>query len=124
MNQPTSTQPDHITNPRTYDHIDYDAPYNWRDDAACRRPDGTIDFALWFGPHVCSLACEGDSGCLASRDEPVRQRVARVNRAKAICAGCPVREECLDWALSMPEQVGIAGAKTERERSRIRAGRG
>ncbi len=38
--------------------------------------------------------------------------------AKAICAQCPVRQPCLDFALSLPqvEDRGIFGGTTERER--------
>jgi WhiB family redox-sensing transcriptional regulator len=39
----------------------------------------------------------------------------RVEVAKAVCSGCPVREPCLSWALSaLPD--GIAGGMTEGER--------
>ena len=36
--------------------------------------------------------------------------------AKAICAGCPVRAECLDFALAGSERFGIWGGLTEKER--------
>ncbi len=36
--------------------------------------------------------------------------------AKAICAGCPVRAECLDFALEGSERFGIWGGMTEKER--------
>jgi len=39
--------------------------------------------------------------------------------AKAICAQCPVREACLEWALSSREREGVWGGATERERRRI-----
>ena len=39
--------------------------------------------------------------------------------AKAICADCPVREQCLDHAMRAPEQYGIWGGKTPRERRRM-----
>ncbi|MGI8492632.1 MAG: WhiB family transcriptional regulator [Acidimicrobiales bacterium] len=39
--------------------------------------------------------------------------------AKAICAGCTVREACLDWALRTREKDGIWGGSTERERRRM-----
>jgi WhiB family transcriptional regulator, redox-sensing transcriptional regulator len=39
--------------------------------------------------------------------------------AKAICAGCPVRQMCLDFALSNRERDGVWGGATERERRRI-----
>lgn len=38
--------------------------------------------------------------------------------SKAICAGCPVRPDCLEYALADPELVGVwAGRRWERERS-------
>lgn len=40
--------------------------------------------------------------------------------AKAICAGCAVRAECLEHALAKPEKFGIWGGLSERERRRIR----
>jgi WhiB family redox-sensing transcriptional regulator len=40
--------------------------------------------------------------------------------AKAICAMCPVRAECLDYALTNGERFGIWGGLSERERRRIR----
>lgn len=38
------------------------------------------------------------------------------NRAKAVCAGCPVRTECLAQALDSRIEHGIWGGMTERER--------
>lgn len=40
--------------------------------------------------------------------------------AKAVCAGCLVRGECLDFALSGPERFGVWGGTSERERRRLR----
>jgi hypothetical protein len=40
--------------------------------------------------------------------------------AKAVCATCPVRVECLRWALDSQERFGIWGGTSERERRRIR----
>ncbi len=40
--------------------------------------------------------------------------------AKAICAGCPVRVECLEYALTHNERYGIWGGTSERERRRLR----
>ena len=39
---------------------------------------------------------------------------------KRICAGCPVREQCLDFAITENMQEGIWGGLTVRERGRIR----
>lgn len=40
-------------------------------------------------------------------------------QAKAICADCPVREQCLEHALRTPEQYGIWGGMTPQERRRV-----
>lgn len=44
---------------------------------------------------------------------------ADVAAAKAICRGCPVRDQCLSWALSTGEQWGIWGGHTSAERDRL-----
>ena len=38
------------------------------------------------------------------------------------CDGCPVRRECLEYALAADERYGIWGGKTPEERARGRAG--
>ena len=43
--------------------------------------------------------------------------------AKAICAGCPVRDICLEVALNNGEKFGIWGGLSERERRRLRNAR-
>lgn len=40
--------------------------------------------------------------------------------AKAICAGCDVRRECLDWAMKTNEQYGVWGGLSAPERRRLR----
>jgi WhiB family transcriptional regulator, redox-sensing transcriptional regulator len=64
--------------------------------------------------------CRGEAG----RDfyppfggERKRDRKARELRAKAICASCPVRAECLDHAVSSGERYGVWGGLTSDERS-------
>ena len=37
-----------------------------------------------------------------------------------ICRGCPVRFECLEYALEKPERDGIWGAMGEEDRARMR----
>jgi WhiB family transcriptional regulator, redox-sensing transcriptional regulator len=69
----------------------------WQLRAACRGPES----ALFFPPTY------------AERKE---ERDAREARAKSICAECPVRIECLDYALSIREPHGIWGGLTEAER--------
>lgn len=40
--------------------------------------------------------------------------------ARAVCARCEVRMQCLEYALKNKEQFGIWGGTSERERRRIR----
>lgn len=44
-----------------------------------------------------------------------------VARAKAVCAGCPVREACLEFALANDERWGVWGGTSERQRRAMRA---
>ena len=41
-------------------------------------------------------------------------------QAKRICRACPVREQCLSYAMDSPIDHGIWGGLTERERRRWR----
>lgn len=43
-----------------------------------------------------------------------------VKRAKELCSVCPVRAECLAFAMADPEMVGVFGGTTEREREAMR----
>ena len=69
----------------------------WAQLAACR---GT-ERALFFPPDVT---------------ERKEERQAREQRAKRICAGCAVRDECLTAALERREAHGVWGGLTELER--------
>jgi WhiB family redox-sensing transcriptional regulator len=44
-------------------------------------------------------------------------------RAKQLCSRCPVRAECLRYALAIPDLVGYWAGTNERERRRLRAAR-
>lgn len=46
-----------------------------------------------------------------------------VREAKAVCARCPVIEECLEWALAVPEKFGIFGGLSALERRQMRRAR-
>lgn len=41
-------------------------------------------------------------------------------QAKRVCAGCPVRAECLDYALVTNQRYGVWGGTSERERRALR----
>jgi WhiB family transcriptional regulator, redox-sensing transcriptional regulator len=66
-----------------------------------------------------------DSGVFfpPSTFEPKAERELREAKAKAICAGCLVRTECLDWALSTREPHGVWGGYSELERKQILHGK-
>ena len=50
---------------------------------------------------------------------PITEDEIDAAEAKAVCAVCPVRENCLEHALMNREREGIWGGATERERRRI-----
>ncbi|MCU1468294.1 MAG: transcription factor WhiB [Actinomycetia bacterium] len=66
----------------------------WQRFAECARNAGSVDF-------------------FPARGESVRD-------AKAVCAVCPVRDECLDFALRMKVAHGVWGGLSERERRTVR----
>ena len=74
--------------------------WGWQFDAACRGEDS----ALFFAPNYFEKRVE---------------KGAREARAKAICAGCPVREECLEYAVRIRETHGIWGGLNELERRQL-----
>lgn len=68
--------------------------YEWGDLAACRdAPDPDVFFPL------------------SGRSSP---------SARVFCQDCPVTEECLAHALSLPEKFGIWGGTSERERKSLK----
>jgi WhiB family redox-sensing transcriptional regulator len=73
------------------DHTD------WRHRAACRDEDPELFFPV-------------------SEMGPGARQVAQ---AKAVCARCPVRSECLSYALDTGLDYGIFGGTTEGERRKL-----
>ena len=53
-------------------------------------------------------------------DEAAEARDVREARAIAICRPCPARQPCLDHALSLPSQFGVAGGVGEERRTALR----
>lgn len=70
----------------------------WRRDAACR--DSAPD--LFFPIGATGLALD------------------QIDAAKAVCVRCPVREECLEFALETNQEAGVWGGTSEDERRQIR----
>jgi len=73
------------------------APEDWETRAACRGQSA----AIFFAP---------------THFERKEARAARERQAKAVCAACPVRKECLNYALRIREPHGIWGGLSEVER--------
>ncbi|GAC1375553.1 MAG: WhiB family transcriptional regulator [Acidimicrobiales bacterium] len=66
---------------------------NWRQRSACTGLDTEIFFP----------ASEAEAG-----------------PAKSVCATCPVRDECLEWAIQTRQEDGVWGGLTDTERRRLR----
>jgi WhiB family redox-sensing transcriptional regulator len=74
------------------------------------------NLASWWSRAACSTA-DPDLFFPISVSGPAVRQVAR---AKAICAGCQIRRECLGYALNSAAIQGIWGGTTEAERRRLR----
>ena len=72
-------------------------------------------FALVSGRWVQRAACRGHP---IARFFP--KGGATVGAAKAVCAECVVRRECLDYALAEPQLQGVWGGTSEAERRALR----
>jgi len=71
---------------------------DWRLEAACRSADPDLFFPV-------------------SESGPSIEQIAK---AKAVCAVCKVRRECLSFAMATRQAQGIWGGTTEAERRRGR----
>ena len=69
-----------------------DEPLAWQDSALCAETDPEIFFP---------------------------EKGGSTREAKKVCMACPVRTECLEYALEHDERFGIFGGLSERERRRI-----
>jgi len=80
---------------------------DWQADALCAKsPPGVT----WFP--------EGLPGGGVTSDT-----VKQIARAKAICAVCPAKEPCLEYALALRLQDGIWGGETTKSRRSINSQR-
>lgn len=82
------------------------------------------DLGAALGIDAQALAWQDQARCAeVGADLWHPEKGERTGMAKAICRGCPVRAECLEYALDINDQHGIYGGKTVRERDRIRRAR-
>jgi WhiB family transcriptional regulator, redox-sensing transcriptional regulator len=77
---------------------DMPRPYDWRDDALCAQTD----------PEVFHPVVKGSGS------------TKQAMQAKAICARCDVRTQCLEYALSADERYGVWGGLSESERRKFK----
>lgn len=70
----------------------------WRPLAACRDVDSDLFFPI------------GSTGNAA----------LEIERAKAVCADCPVQRPCLAFAIVTNQEFGVWGGRDERERPALR----
>jgi WhiB family transcriptional regulator, redox-sensing transcriptional regulator len=69
----------------------------WMDDGACR--DTPVD--VFFPPKGVDM-------------------VAAMARAREVCDQCPVRQQCLEYAVSDPEIEGVWGGTSAKGRAQLR----
>jgi WhiB family redox-sensing transcriptional regulator len=64
------------------------------------------------------------AACIDVVDEvsffPEPEDLVGIARAKAVCAGCPVADECLSWSIETNQSEGIWGGHTPKERRAVR----
>lgn len=70
-----------------------DESVSWQDDALCAQTDPEAFFP---------------------------EKGGSTREAKRVCQTCPVRAQCLEYALEHDERFGIWGGLSERERRRLR----
>ncbi|MEV0694268.1 MULTISPECIES: WhiB family transcriptional regulator [unclassified Streptomyces] len=71
---------------------------DWRTRAACRDEDPDLFFPI------------GTSG----------PALLQTEQAKAVCRRCPVRQQCLDWAMDSGQSLGVWGGTSETERRALK----
>jgi WhiB family redox-sensing transcriptional regulator len=74
-------------------------PNDWRDDAACSNSDSELFFPI------------------AGEATPAGR--AQYNEARAVCARCPVRADCLDYSIESGLDHGMFGGMTPSERREL-----
>lgn len=79
---------------RARTHAAPDRQPDWREQAACTEHDTELFFPI-------------------ARTQGWMQQT---REAKRVCASCPVREECLRWALDTGQRTGVWGGLSEKER--------
>ena len=73
------------------------------------------------GEDANPLAWQADAVCAQTDPEAFfPEKGGSTRDAKRICAGCDVKQQCLEYALANDERFGIWGGLSERERRKLK----
>ena len=93
-----------------------DQPLAARNGSPAFAPDLGLEFFPWMDDAACT-------GADVNLFFPEPSDLAAAKIAKAICGGCPVKADCLQFALDRHEfRDGIFGGLSPRERQKLRKG--
>lgn len=102
--------------------------WEWPDRPAVVAPTRTVMWPRGSVPPVelddgwmAEAACRG---CDPELFFPARGDSTATVAPRAVCAGCPVRGECLAYSLAIGAKHGIWGGLSEHERRKVRRRRG
>ena len=93
----------------------------WRLKAACLGVDTSVffpedeDATVDDGRDIMTVMAVRQGASLAA----AQTWAVRFGPPQAICAGCPVQEQCLLWAISTHQPYGIFGGLTTTDRTRV-----
>lgn len=65
-------------------------------------------------------ACQGSDADLFFPTGSTGDANDRIESAKAVCATCPVKDPCLQYAFETNQEAGVWGGTDEAERRRLR----
>lgn len=87
------------------------------------RQAGDPEFGEWatIFQNVADLAWQDQALCAQTDPDTFFPNVGESTReAKKVCMNCPVRRECLKYALENHERFGVWGGMSENERHRLK----
>nr|WP_306418029.1 WhiB family transcriptional regulator [Mycolicibacterium fortuitum] len=79
---------------------------------------GIVNRESWQAKGACRK-CKTPDDWFPDKEAPPWKTID----ARALCVGCPVRDQCLQYAMDNPREQGIWGGLTEKERAGLRSGR-
>lgn len=87
-----------------------------------RTVKGNVLFALLSGEALPEDPWQDEALCAQTDPDAFFPEQGMSSRdAKSVCAACPVRQECLEYALENDERFGVWGGLSERERRALRS---